>query len=144
MQLKQTSISTTRRRAGHMLVALFACATVLGTVTARAGVADSKGESYDVAVQFGQGDGASSARLRVKAGEDVALRSDQPGQSWSGVFNFTPAGESVMVRMKVPQADGKVVGPSMLIQLGQLGRLKIGEAAKPSFELGLTVTRTAS
>ena len=144
MQLKQTSISTTRRRAGHMLVALVACATVLGTVSARAGVADSKGESYDVAVQFGQGDAASSARLRVKAGEDVALRSDQPGQSWSGVFNFTPAGESVMVRMKVTQADGKVVGPSMLIQLGQLGRLKIGEAAKPSFELGLTVTRTAS
>jgi beta-lactamase regulating signal transducer with metallopeptidase domain len=144
MQLKQTSISTTRRRAGHLLVALFACATVLGTVTARAGVAKDEGVSYDVAVQFDKGDGNTSAKVLVKAGEDVALRWDQPGQSWSGVFNFTPAGDSVMVRMKLTLADGKVMGPSMLVRLGEQGSLVMGDAAKPTFQIGLKVTRAAS
>ena len=136
MQLKK-STSTPRRHATGLIVALLACASMLGTVSARAG-----GETYDIAVKFADGPGTTSAKVRVKAGEEFALRSDQPGPVWSGVFTVTPAaGDAVMVKMKVTPESGIVASPMLLLKLGRPGAVREGDAAKPTFQIGLTVTR---
>lgn len=137
MQLKKTPVSTARRRAGHLIVALLTCSSVLGTVTARADAPAKGAETYDVAVQFGDGPGKTLARLRVKAGEDAAMRWEQAGQSWNGVFNFTPAGQSVFVKMTVTAAGGKVIMPSVLLRPGSTGRV-VDDAS--GFQIGLTIT----
>ena len=140
MHLQHTLTNSRRRRSGRLIAALIACASVLGTVSARTGSADA----YDIAVQFAEGAGNTSAKVRVKAGEDFALRWDQAGQSWKGVFNVTSApGEAVMVKMKVTEESGKVITPALLLRLGQAGSARDGEAPKPAFQIGLTVTRAA-
>jgi bla regulator protein BlaR1 len=145
MQLKQTSTSTARRRAGHLIVALLACASVLGTVTARAGApAAAAGDDYEIVVNFAEGTGSTTAKVRVKAGEDFALRWDQPGRAWKGVFNVVPEGQSVMVKMKVTPDGGSPIAPALLLRLGESGKVVSGDAAKPAFQLGLTVTRAGS
>lgn len=143
MQLKQTSTSTVRRRAGHLIVALLACASVFGTVTARAG-APAGGEEYEIAVNFAES-AASTAKVRAKAGEEFALRWDQPGRSWKGVFNVVPEGQSVMVKMKVTPDGGSPIAPSLLLRLGESGKVVVaGDGAKSTFQVGLTVTRAGS
>ncbi len=141
MQLKHTS-STSRRRAGHLIVALLAAASVFGTVTARAG-ATAGADTYDIAVKFAEGEGNTSAKVRVKAGEDFSLRWSAPGQSWQGVFNASAAGESVLLKMTVTTADGKVIAPSVLLRMGEMGTVVEGDMAKPAFKVGVTVTRAA-
>ena len=139
MQLKHTSTSG-RRRIGHLIVALAACGAMLGTAAARAG-ADAgagKAEDYDIVVQFSEG---QSAKVGVVAGEDFALNWRQPGQGWTGTFNVTPAGGSVMVKMNLKLESGKVITPSMLLKPGVQGRVLDGDLSKPDFQLGLTVTR---
>jgi bla regulator protein BlaR1 len=144
MQLKQTSTTTVRRRAGHLIVALLACASVLGTVTARAGAPAAGGDDYEIVVNFAEGTGNTTAKVRVKAGEDFALRWDQPGRAWKGVFNVAPEGQSVMVKMKVTPDGGSPVTPSLLLRLGESGKVVSGESGKPGFQVGLTVTRAGS
>lgn len=140
MQLKQTSISTPRRRAGRLIVALVACASVLGTVAARAG--SGAGEVYEIAVTVA---GGTTSIVRARAGEDFALRQDKPGQNWTGVFSVTPAADdSVFVKTRVTQENGKSMAPSMLLRLGQTGTVREGDLVNPSFQLGLTVTRVAA
>ncbi len=139
MQLKHTS-STSRRRAGHLIIALLAAASVFGTVTARAG-ATAGSETYDIAVKFAEGEGNTSAKVRVKAGEDFSLRWSEHGQSWQGEFNASPAGDSVMFKMKVTTATGKVIAPSMLLRMGEMGTVVEGDIAKPNFKIGVTITR---
>ena len=139
MHLKQTTTSAPRRHAGRLIVALLACASVFGTVSARAG----SGEAYDIAVKFAEGPGNTSAKVRVNAGEQFALRWDQPGQGWKGEFTVTPAGaESVMVKMKVSPENGKPAAPSLLMRLGETGAVRSdGEGGKGGYQIGLTVTR---
>ena len=70
MQLQHTTTSAPRRHAGRLLVALLACASVFGTVSARAG----GGQTYEIAVKFADAPGNRSAKVRVNAGEQAALR----------------------------------------------------------------------
>ena len=70
MQLQHTTTSTPRRHAGRLLVALLACASVFGTVSARAG----GDQTYEIAVKFADAPGNRSAKVRVNAGEQAALR----------------------------------------------------------------------
>ena len=141
MQLQKTSTSAPRRRAGHLIVALLACASVLGTVSARAG----SGETYEIAVKFAEGSGNTSAKVRVNAGEDFALRWNQPGQSWKGEFTVTPAtGDFVLVKMKITPEAGKPISPTLQMRLGETGSVRSdGDAGKPALQIGLTVTRAA-
>ncbi len=141
MQLQQTTTSTARRRAGHLIVALLACASVFGTVSARAGA--GTGEDYEIAVKFAEGAENTSGKVRVKAGEEFSLRWSQPGQSWSGAFTVTPAaGDSVQVKMKVTPDGGKPVSPTLLMRLGETGSVRAaGDAGKSVIQIGLTVTR---
>jgi bla regulator protein BlaR1 len=137
MQLKHTSTSS-HRRIGHLIVALAACGAMLGTAAARAGVDAGTAEDYDIVVQFSEG---QSAKVGVVAGEDFALNWRQPGQGWTGTFNVTPAGGSVMVKMNLKLESGKVITPSMLLKPGVQGRVLDGDMSKPAFQVGLTVTR---
>ncbi len=141
MHLQKNTTSAARRNAGRLIVALLAGATVFGTVSARAG----SGEDYEIAVKFAEGAGNTSAKVRVKAGEEFALRWNQPGQSWKGQFTVTRAlGDSVMVKMNVTPDNGKPVAPSLMLRLGESGSVRSdGEAGKGAFQIGLTVTAAA-
>jgi bla regulator protein BlaR1 len=139
MQLKQATISTPRRRAGRIIVALLACASVLGAVGARA----DGGQVYDIAVAV-DGVAAGAPMIRVKAGEEAVIKLKQPGQAWTGVFSVTPAAsDAVTLKMKVTQESGKVIAPTLLLHLGETGHVVDGDPAKPNFRVGLTVTRVA-
>ena len=142
MQLKRTSISGARRRSGYLAVALLACASVFGTMTARAG-APAGAETYDIAVNFGDS-AASTAKVQVKAGEDFSLRWNQPGRAWKGVFNVVPEGQSVMIKMQVTPDGGSPIAPSLLLRLGESGKVSGGEGGKNVFQVGLTVTRAGA
>lgn len=138
MQLQKTSTSTPRRHAGRLIVALLACASVFGTVSARAGGA----QAYDIAVKFAEGTGNTSAKMRVNAGEEIMLRMDQPGQSWKGAFTVTPTSAgSVQVTMKVVPENGKPVKAVLLMRLGETRSMRTdGAPGSPSREIGATVT----
>ncbi|MES2017148.1 MAG: M56 family metallopeptidase [Pseudomonadota bacterium] len=140
MQLKKTSPGATRRRAGHLIVALFACASVLGTLAARADTAPAGKPAYVLAVEFAPG--TQTAGAPVKADEEVAINWKQPGASWSGTFRVLPASDdTVIVKMKITGENGKVTAPTLLMRLGEGGRV---ESTEPPFKIGITVTRAAS
>ncbi len=140
MHLKQTSTSAPRRRAGRLIVAALAIASVLGTVGARAGTA-ADGQEYEIAVKFADGADGTTPMVRVKAGEEFALNWKQPGHGWKGVFTVTPASaESVMVKMTVTPEKGEVFAPSMLLKLGQAGTVS-KDGAESKVQIGLTVTK---
>lgn len=142
MNLKHTVRSTARRRAGHLIVALLAGASMLGTVAVRAETA-AGADTYGLSVKFAEGAGNTTPAIPVKAGEDLALNWKQPGAGWSGVFRVERASaDTVMVTMKVTQEDGNVIAPSLLLKLGEGGAVAVsGKLGKPELHIGVTVTR---
>lgn len=141
MQLKHTPPGAARRRTGHLIVALLACAGVLGTVAARAAAPAGHGD-YLLAVQFADG-AANAPGVPVKAGQETRLSWKQPGAGWSGTFAVMPAkDDTVFVTMKITQEDGKVVAPSLLMRLGERAAVEShGKPGEPGFRIGVTVTR---
>lgn len=113
---------------------------MLGAVTARASAPTTGNQAYDVAVQIADGPDSTSATIRVKAGEDGAMRWNQAGQKWESVFNVTPSGSAALVKMTVTTAGGKVITPSMLLRHGVTGRVVDGDTG---FKIGITVTPVA-
>lgn len=146
LQLKQTPTNSTRRRAGRMLVALLAGASVFATVAVRAETAASA-ETYDIIVKFDEGANNTAQAVRVQANEDIKLNWNQPGvANWNGVFNVAPATkDSVYVKLKVTQANGDVDSPVLQLKLGQEGAVGFGaKTGRPAYKIGVTVTRAAA
>lgn len=85
MQLKQTP-NTARRRAGLAVVALLACAGLLGTVAARAETAQQ--HTYHVAFKFTAFGETMAPSVMVAGGEPFAI-SSTAGQGWKGDFLVT-------------------------------------------------------
>lgn len=143
MQLKQSSPGAARRRAGQLVVALFACASVFGTMAARGATAPAGKGDYQLAVQLAPG--AETPVVLAKANEDVALNWKQPGAGWSGTFRVIPAKDNmVYVKMNVTQENGKKIAPTLMMRLGETGRVKSGgNPGEPVLEIGVTVTRAA-
>jgi len=141
MQLKLTTRSTARRRAGHLIIAMLASASMLGTATVRAETAKSA-DTYGLTVKFADGDGTTSV-LPVTAGEDLSLNWKQPGSGWKGVFRVDRASaDTVMVRMKITPENGDVIAPSLLLKLGEAGTVAVsGKDGKPDLKIGVTVNR---
>jgi bla regulator protein blaR1 len=144
MNLKHTARSTVRRRLGHLIVALLAGASMLGTVAVRAETAKSA-EMYEVSVKFAEGEGNTASAVPVKAGEEFALKWAQPGAGWKGVFRVeTATATTVSVKMNLTQEDGNVIKPELLLKLGERGAVEVGgKDGKPSLKIGITVTRPA-
>jgi bla regulator protein BlaR1 len=146
MHLKQTSTSAPRRRAGRMIVALLACASVLATVAARADTAAASVDHYDIAFQFSEGADSSAPKVSAKAGETFKIRWDKKGSGWSGEFKVRPVkDDSVYVEMKITQENGNVMTPTLMMPLGESGAVKVSgkKPGDPVFKVGLVVTRAA-
>lgn len=144
MNLKSAVRSTTRRRVGHLVVALLASASMLGTVAVRAETAKSA-DTYGLSVKFAEGEGNTTPAIPVKAGEDMELNWKQPGGGWKGVFRVERASaDTVIVKMKVTPENGEAIAPSLLLKLGEAGAVAVsGKDGKPDLKIGVTVTRTA-
>ena len=145
MQLKQTIPGAARRRAGHLVVALLACTSMLGTVAARAGTAPAGGGDYLLSVQFVPGADNAAPAVPVKAGADTTLFSKQPGAGWSGTFRVIPAEDGmVYVKMKITQENGAQTAPTLLMRLGEKAGVESnGKPGEPAFKIGIMVTRPA-
>lgn len=107
MQLKHTTTSS-RRRAGRAVIALFACVSVLATVAVRADTAQHN--TYMVAFKFTAGGAISAPSVMVDEGKPFAVSSSNEGKAWKGDFLITE-GKDGMVWLKSQfTIDGKQGG----------------------------------
>lgn len=144
MHLKQTSISTPRRHAGRVIVAMLACASVLATMAARADTAPAGGD-YEIAVQFAEGADSGAPPMPVKAGEPLKLSWKQKGHGWSGDFTVTPAKENmVLVKLNITQENGAKLTPTVMARLGENAAVKSSKPGEPTFSVSFKVTRTGA
>ena len=104
MQLRHTTTSS-RRRAGRVIIALLACASVLATVAVRADTAQRN--TYMVAFKFTAAGATSAPSVMAAAGEPFAVGSSNHGKAWKGDFLITE-GKDGMVWLKSQfTIDGK-------------------------------------
>ena len=141
MQLKRSTPGAPRRHAGRLIIAILGCASVLATMAARA-ESPASGPFYEVAINFGTG---VTPLVRVEAGKEFKIGSNEPGAHWTGEFRITPEKDnSVMVKTHITPEKGDPIAPSLLLHLGERGGVKVsGKAGEPAFEIGLLVKQVA-
>jgi bla regulator protein BlaR1 len=103
MQLKKTP-NNVRRRAGLTVVALLACASLLGTVAARAQTAPQ--HTYHVAFKFTAYGETTAPSVMVAGGEPFAVSSGT-GKGWKGDFLVTEDSKGEIWLKSVFTLDGK-------------------------------------
>lgn len=103
MQLKQTP-NNARRRAGLAVVALVACASLLGTVAVRAQTAPQ--HTYHVAFKFTANGEITAPSVMVAGGEPFAVSSTK-GKGWKGDFVVTEDNKGEIWLKSVFTVDGK-------------------------------------
>jgi bla regulator protein BlaR1 len=109
MQLKHTS-TPSRRRAGHVIVALLACAGLAGTFAARAeSAAANSSNSYMVAFKFTANGQTTAPSVLVAAGEPFAVSSSSNDKGWKGDFLITEDAAGVWLKSQFT-IDGKKGG----------------------------------
>ncbi|MES2318101.1 MAG: M56 family metallopeptidase [Pseudomonadota bacterium] len=142
MQLKKNPPGALRRRAGHLAIALLACASVLGTVAARA-EGSATGPYYEVSLDVWPG---VTPRVRVKADTEFKVGSNEPGAQWTGTFRISPAKDNtVFLKTQITPENGKEIRPSLLLRLGEPGAVRVGaEAGQAAFGIGFTVKQVDS
>jgi beta-lactamase regulating signal transducer with metallopeptidase domain len=135
MQLKQTSPAATRRRTGHLIIALFGCAALLGTVAARA--ENTGGPYYDIALSFG----AATPHVQVGAEKEFKVGSNEPGAKFVGTFRVVPEQDkTVVLKTSIKLESGETISPSLLLHLDEAGAIKVSaKPGQPAFKLGFTV-----
>ena len=103
MQLKKTP-NNVRRRAGLTVVALLACASLLGTVAARAQSAPQ--QTYHVVFKFTASGETTAPSVIAAGGEPFAIRSST-GKGWKGDFLVTEDTKGQIWLKSVFTLDGK-------------------------------------
>lgn len=108
MQLKRTSPTSGRRRAGRIVLAALACSGMLAIVAARAESAATP--SYTVAFTLTHEGETSTPSVMVAEGEQFAMRGENKGKSWAGEFLVTRDKKGIVWLKSQFTLDGKQGG----------------------------------
>ncbi|MFL6660267.1 MAG: M56 family metallopeptidase [Massilia sp.] len=135
MQLKQATPAASRRRAGHLIIALFGCAALVGAVAARA--ENTGGPYYDIALSFG----SATPHVQVTGQNEFKVGSNEPGAKFTGTFRVVPEQDkTVLIKTSIKLESGETISPSLLLHLDEGGAIKVSaKPGQPAFKLGFTV-----
>ncbi len=147
MQLQQSRPTTSRRVAGHLMLALLAMCCVGTSVAARTDTVPATSPSFDVVVKLIMPDGSASPPMpaRVTPGEPIKMNQVNGGIKWEGEFLFTDGGPGMVdVNAVIRRAGQTYSRPRLLVQNGETARLKVSDdGAKSGFEVTIAATRVS-
>jgi bla regulator protein BlaR1 len=149
MHLKQTQPGASRRLAGRLAIAAFACAGAYGSLSANASPDTARpGDTggYQIDMQMSVGDFASSPRVRARLDEPFTVTSEDNKSIWQGEFILHKVSDKTVKLDSVLKHGDKIIGkPSILVALGEQAGITVGsDQPEERLNLRLTVVRAAA